>query len=55
MRDHDRAADQRPDAASAVDIFNKYMTTELPINESEVRQSSGDAQAAVDRMIAATI
>jgi proteasome-associated ATPase len=46
---------ERPDAASAVDIFNKYMTTELPINESEVRQSGGDAQAAVDRMIAATI
>ncbi len=46
---------ERPDAASAVDIFNKYMTTQLPINESEVRQSSGDAQAAVDRMIAATI
>jgi proteasome-associated ATPase len=46
---------ERPDAAAAVDIFNKYMTTELPLNESEVRQSSGDAQAAVDRMIAATI
>ena len=46
---------ERPDAASAVDIFNKYMTTQLPINESEVRQSGGDAQAAVDRMIAATI
>jgi len=46
---------ERPDAASAVDIFNKYMTTELPLNESEVRQDSGDAQAAVDRMIAATI
>ena len=46
---------ERPDAAAAVDIFNKYMTTELPINESEVRESSGDAQAAVDRMIAATI
>jgi proteasome-associated ATPase len=46
---------ERPDAASAVDIFNKYMTTQLPINESEVRQSSGDAQVAVDRMIAATI
>ena len=46
---------ERPDAASAVDIFNKYMTTQLPINESEVRESSGDVQAAVDRMIAATI
>jgi len=46
---------ERPDAASAVDIFNKYMTTVLPIHESEVRQSGGDTQAAVDRMIAATI
>jgi proteasome-associated ATPase len=46
---------ERPDAASAVDIFNKYMTTQLPLNESEVRENSGDAQAAVDRMIAATI
>jgi proteasome-associated ATPase len=46
---------ERPDAASAVDIFNKYMTTELPINESEVRQSNGDLPAAVERMIAATI
>src|SRR5216684_2277087 len=46
---------ERPDAAAAVDIFNKYITTELPLNESEVRQSSGDAQAAVDRMSAATI
>ena len=46
---------ERPDAAAAVDIFNKYMTTELPLNESEVRESSGDAQAAVARMIAATI
>src|ERR1700730_6148456 len=46
---------ERPDAAAAVDIFNKYMTTQLPINESEVRESSCDAQAAVERMIAATI
>jgi proteasome-associated ATPase len=46
---------ERPDAAAAVDIFNKYMTAELPIHESEVRQSSGDVQAAVDRMIKATI
>ncbi len=46
---------ERPDAAAAVDIFNKYMTTELPINEAEVRENSGDMQAAVDRMIAATI
>jgi proteasome-associated ATPase len=46
---------ERPDAAAAVDIFNKYLTVQLPIHESEIRQSSGDPQAAVDRMIAATI
>jgi proteasome-associated ATPase len=46
---------ERPDAAAAVDIFNKYMTTQLPIHDSEVRQSGGEVQAAVDRMIAATI
>jgi proteasome-associated ATPase len=46
---------ERPDQSGAADIFNKYMTTELPIHESEIRESSGDAQAAVDRMIQATI
>jgi proteasome-associated ATPase len=46
---------ERPDQTGAADIFNKYMTTELPIHESEIRQSGGEAQAAVDRMIAATI
>jgi len=46
---------ERPDASSAADIFNKYMTTDLPIHDSEIRQSSGEAQAAVDRMIAATV
>ena len=46
---------ERPDASSAVDIFNKYMTTELPIHDSEMRRSSGEAQAAVDRMIAVTV
>ncbi|HEU5189882.1 MAG TPA: proteasome ATPase [Methylomirabilota bacterium] len=46
---------ERPDGTAAVEIFNKYMTTELPIHQDEVRQSSGDAQAAVDRMIAATV
>jgi proteasome-associated ATPase len=46
---------ERPDQLGAADIFNKYMTTQLPIHESEIRESSGDAQAAVDRMIQATI
>ena len=45
---------ERPDKSAAVDIFNRYMTTELPIHESETRQHGGDLQATVDRMIAAT-
>jgi proteasome-associated ATPase len=46
---------ERPDAAAAVDIFNKYMTSELPIHESELAQNSGEVQPAVDRMIAAAV
>jgi len=46
---------ERPDAAAAVDIFNKYMTAELPIHESELSQHGGEIQAAVDRMIAAAV
>ena len=46
---------ERPDGAAAVDIFNKYMTADLPIHEDELRQNGGDVQAPVDRMIAATV
>src|SRR5216683_3031088 len=46
---------ERPDAAAAVDIFNKYMTAELPIHASELSQNGGDIQPAVDRMIAAAV
>ncbi len=46
---------ERPDKAAAADVFNKYMTAELPIHEAELRQDAGDAQAAVGRMIAATV
>ena len=38
-----------------MDVFNKYMTTELPIHEAALRQHGGDARAAVDRMIAAGV
>jgi proteasome-associated ATPase len=43
----------RPDKMGAVDIFNKYLTTELPISETELH--GGDIQSALDRMIPATI
>src|SRR3989442_822244 len=46
---------ERPDKAAAVDVFNRYMTAELPIHAAEIRQDAGDTQAAVDRMIAATV
>jgi len=46
---------ERPDAVAAVDIFNKYMTAELPIHQSELSQNGGEIQPAVDRMITATV
>ena len=46
---------ERPDRAAAVDIFDKYMTAELPIHESETRRHSGDLTATLARMIEATI
>jgi proteasome-associated ATPase len=46
---------ERPDQAAASDIFHKYLTTEIPIAESESRQHGGQTQAAIDAMIATTI
>jgi proteasome-associated ATPase len=46
---------ERPDKDAARDIFLKYLTTDIPIAESESRQESGDLDAAIRRMIDATI
>ena len=46
---------ERPDRNAAADIFNKYMTAELPIHESETRVPGGDLTATLTRMIGATI
>jgi proteasome-associated ATPase len=46
---------ERPDRDAARDIFLKYLTTDIPIAESESRQESGDLGAAIRRMIDATI
>jgi proteasome-associated ATPase len=46
---------ERPDATAAVDIFKKYLTTDLPIHDSELSQNSGDTQGAIDRMIGAAV
>jgi proteasome-associated ATPase len=46
---------ERPDRTAAIDIFNKYMTPELPIHESELRQHDGEMAPTLSRMIGATI
>src|SRR5215467_3646455 len=46
---------ERPDKGAAVDIFNKYMTPQLPIHERELRANPGDLPATLSRMIAATL
>jgi proteasome-associated ATPase len=46
---------ERPDQQAANDIFKKYMTTDIPIAESETKQHRGDTQAAIDAMILSTI
>ena len=42
---------ERPDAESALDIFSKYLTTDLPLNAEDVGEFGGDEQACVDAMI----
>jgi len=41
----------RPDANSARDIFNKYLTEKLPLHENVLTRSGGDAAAACKAMI----
>jgi proteasome-associated ATPase len=45
---------ERPDERSAADIFSKYLTTSIPIALEET-DASGSAEAAVARMIQATV
>jgi proteasome-associated ATPase len=46
---------ERPDQGAAADIFRKYLTTEIPIAESEKRQHRGEAKDAIEAMIATAI
>jgi proteasome-associated ATPase len=45
---------ERPDESSARDIFSKYLTTEVPIAESETEEH-GSKETAVQRMIEDTV
>src|SRR5438067_2027876 len=42
---------ERPDAASAKQIFEQYLTPNLPLAESALKEAGGDAAKAVERMI----
>jgi proteasome-associated ATPase len=42
---------ERPDAASAKQIFEQYLTANLPLADSALKEAGGDAAKAVARMI----
>ncbi len=42
---------ERPDAESARDIFSKYITTDLPLNELDLKEQGGSREACVSEMI----
>ncbi|MET0821287.1 MAG: AAA family ATPase, partial [Aeromicrobium sp.] len=42
---------ERPDAESAQDIFSKYLTDELPINDDDLSEFSGDRSLTIKAMI----
>lgn len=45
----------RPDAEAAADIFNKYITTDLPFHEDDLAEHDGNVQETVDAMIQRTV
>ncbi|TAM91622.1 MAG: proteasome ATPase [Jatrophihabitans sp.] len=46
---------ERPDAEAARDIFSKYITADLPINEEDLAEHGGNADATVAAMIQHTV
>jgi proteasome-associated ATPase len=42
---------ERPDTDSAKQIFQQYLTTELPLADSELKKAGGDSEVAIKRMI----
>src|SRR5438874_12758883 len=46
---------ERPDQSGATDIFKKYLTTELPIAESEVRSDGPTTLEIIETMITAAV
>jgi proteasome-associated ATPase len=46
---------ERPDREAASEIFRKYLTGEIPINQTELREHGGDTHTTLDAMIAAAV
>jgi proteasome-associated ATPase len=46
---------ERPDYDSARDIMTKYLTPAVPIHDDELKQSGGDKEQAIKRMVDRTI
>ena len=45
----------RPDMTAARDIFSKYVTTDLPFAEDDLKQHGGDARSLVEALIKMTV
>jgi proteasome-associated ATPase len=46
---------ERPDAQAAKEILGKYLTTGVPMHDSEIKGASGDRDKAIRRMIDTTV
>jgi proteasome-associated ATPase len=46
---------ERPDAESAKDIFGKYLTSDLPVHEEDLKEFGGDRAACLEAMIQTTV
>jgi proteasome-associated ATPase len=46
---------ERPDRSAAIDIFHKYLTTDVPIAESETQRFGADVPRTIDAMIGAGV
>ncbi|PRY38154.1 proteasome ATPase [Umezawaea tangerina] len=46
---------ERPDAEGAMDIFNKYLTPDLPIHADDLAEFGGDPQACIEGMVQHTV
>jgi proteasome-associated ATPase len=46
---------ERPDAEAARDIFTKYLTTQLPLHNEDLKEFGGDRQRTVEAMVERTV